>query len=593
MQNVKTFIRMYKQLIAILNQKQRRQAILVAVMAIFSALFETLGVSVVLPFVLAMLQPQQLMENQYIDPILKVFNITNVSYVLIITAILIIIVYVAKNVFILFFNYIQLNFRNKLERDLSILMLKSYIYKPYKFFLDINSAEIMRGITGDISGVATTVDNFCGLFNEGLTCVMLAVLLVAINPVMAICLLLLAGVTALVMIVGLRKKNAESGEKAREAFARRYQHAYQAVNGIKEIHVMKRQQNFLKYYEDASDVACRYNTQYLWISKLPSRVIETVFISGLVVLVLLSIQSINDLSILVAQFGAIAVAAVRVLPSISNIANAMNSLIYQRPALEAAYENITNLPKSIVNVQNKETKQVEEKTNFNEKIEIKKITWKYNDGLPNILDNLDMEICAGEAVGLIGESGAGKTTLADIILGLFQPQNGNITVDGSDIFCADTNWHKLIGYVPQNVFLIDDTIRNNILFGVDENAIDEDKIWKAVEQAQLKDFVKNLPQGLDTVLGERGVKISGGQRQRIAIARALYYNPEILVLDEATSALDNDTENAIMESINTLQGEKTLIIVAHRLTTISKCDKIYEIKNGEAFLKDKEEVLIS
>ena len=170
-------------------------------------------------------------------------------------------------------------------------------------------------------------------------------------------------------------------------------------------------------------------------------------------------------------------------------------------------------------------------------------------------------------------------------MGLFQPQNGEITVDGKSIYEADTNWHKLVGYVPQNVFLIDDTVRNNILFGVDEEDIDEERIWQAIEQSQLKEFVKNLPQGLDTVLGERGIKISGGQRQRIAIARALYYDPEILVLDEATSALDNDTENAIMESINTLQGVKTLIIVAHRLTTIANCDKVYEIRNGRAFLK--------
>lgn len=593
MQNVKTFIRMYKQLIAILNQKQRRQAILVAIMAIFSALLETMGVSVVLPFILAMLQPEQLMDNRYIKPVLEVLNITEVVSVLTFTAILIVVVYIAKNAFILLFNFIQLNFRNRLERDLSILMLKSYIYKPYKFFLDINSAEIMRGITGDISGVATTVDSFCSLFNEGLTCILLGVLLVAINPMMAFCLLLLAAFTALIMVVGLRKKNAECGEKTREAFAKRYQHAYQAVNGIKEIHVMKRQNNFLRYFKDASEVACNYNTQYLWISKLPSRVIETIFISGLIVLVLLSMKSVNDLSVLVAQFGAIAVAAVRILPSISNIANAMNSLVYQRPALESAYENITNLKHPYGDSLEVENVNGTGKTEFQEKISVNGISWKYSEELPNILDNLNLEICPGEAIGLVGESGAGKTTLADILLGLFQPQTGDITVDGKSIFNIDTNWHKLIGYVPQSVFLIDDTVRNNILFGVDEQDIDENRIWRAVEQAQLKEFVENLPQGLDTVLGERGIKISGGQRQRIAIARALYYNPDILVLDEATSALDNDTEGAIMESINTLQGEKTLIIVAHRLTTINKCDKIYEIKNGQAILKNKEEILTS
>ncbi len=350
---------------------------------------------------------------------------------------------------------------------------------------------------------------------------------------------------------------------------------------------MKRQDNFLKYFEDASEVSCKYNTKYLWISKLPSRVIETVFISGLIILVLFSMNSVSDVSVLIAQFGAVAVAAVRILPSISNIANAMNSLVYQRPALESAYVNITDLKNQNEDTNKPKPLGSNRQGGFKDKIIINNVSWKYEDNLPNVLDRLDMEIKPGEAIGLIGESGAGKTTLTDILLGLFKPQNGEITVDGKSIYDADTNWHKLVGYVPQSIFLIDDTVRNNILFGVDDNDIDEERIWQTIEQAQLKEFVMNLPKGLDTVLGERGIKISGGQRQRIAIARALYYDPEILVLDEATSALDNDTENAIMESINSLQGKKTLIIVAHRLTTIEKCDKVYEVRNGKVGIVEK------
>ena len=582
MKNVITFINMFKQLMAILNNKQKRRAIIVAFMAIFSALLATMGVSVVIPFILAMLQPEQLIENKYIGPLLELSGVTNTIGIVTVTAVLIIAVYVIKNSFILLFNFFQLDFRNKLERDLSNLMLKSYIYKPYQYFLDVNSAEIMRGITGDISGVATTVDSYCALFNEGLTCILLGSLLVIINPFMAVSLLLLAVGTALIMVLGLRKKTAECGEQCREAFAKRYQHAYQAVNGIKEIHVMKRQKNFLRYFEEASDVACKYNTRYLWISKLPSRVIETIFISGLVFLVLLSMRGINDITVLVAQFGAVAVASVRILPSISNIANAMNSLVYQRPALENVYENITNLKKQSECLEQKRIIEPSAQAVFRDKIHIKNISWKYSDELPNVLENLDMEIRPGEAIGLIGESGAGKTTLADILLGLFKPQYGDILVDGKSIYENSTNWNKLVGYVPQNVFLIDDTVRNNILFGVDEEKADEERIWQTIERAQLKEFVERLPHGIDTVLGERGIKISGGQRQRIAIARALYYNPPIIVLDEATSALDNETENAVMESINNLQGEKTLIIVAHRLTTIEKCDKVYEISNGKA-----------
>lgn len=591
MQNIKTFVRMYRQLVQILNRRQKIAAIGVAVLAMVSALLETLGVSVVLPFILAMLQPVQLMENRYVAMILQLFGISDIMQMLILLAAGIILVYLLKNAFVLFFNYIQLRFRNGLERDLSVLMLKSYLYKPYSFFLDVNSAEIMRGITGDISGVATVVDGYCHLLNEGLTCILIGTFLIMINPLMAGSLLLLAGMTALLIVTGLRKKIAECGIESRNAFAQRYQHAYQAVNGIKEINVMKRQNSFLRYFSDASDKACKNNTKYLWISMLPSRTIEVIFISGLILLVLINYRTSDNMTLLMAQFGSLAVASIRVLPALSNITNAMTSLVYNRPALENAYENIVEGKLYLQEYEEVPAEAGIEKDKLCDRITVDHITWKYGERLPNVLKELDLEIYPGESIGLIGESGAGKTTLADTLLGLFKPQSGQITADGRDIFAPATCWHKMVGYVPQNVFLIDDTVRNNILFGVEEQEVDESKIWRAVEQAQMKEFVTHLPQGLDTVLGERGVKISGGQRQRIAIARALYYNPDILVLDEATSALDNETENAVIESIDALQGEKTLIIVAHRLSTIANCDKIYEIKDGKAVLRDKGEVL--
>lgn len=593
MQNIKTFVRMYHQLVEILNKRQKKAAVAVALLAMVSALLEMLGVSVVLPFILAMLQPIQLMNNSKVAAVLGLFGITSIWGMLALFAVGVISVYVIKNIVILIFNYIQLRFRNTLERDLSILMLRSYIYQPYSYFLNINSAEVIRGITSDIAGVAAVVDGYCHLLNEGLTCILLGAVLIVINPFIALSLILLAGITALVIVSILRKKIAQCGMETREAFAKRTQHAYQAVNGIKEIHVMKRQDSFLRFFSDASDTACKYNTRYLWIAMLPNRVVEVIFISGLIVMILLSYQTSDDMTVLIAQFTSLAAASVRILPAISNIANAMTSLVYNRLSLENAYENIVS--GKLYYLESEDVNSVSAKEAQGSKmqngIKVSQVIWRYEEGLPNVLQNLDMEIKSGEAIGLMGESGAGKTTLADIILGLFTPQEGAVTVDDKSIFDTATGWHKMIGYVPQNTFLLDDTVRNNILFGVDETDVSEDKVWKAVEQAQMKEFVKQLPQGLDTVLGECGIKISGGQRQRIAIARALYYDPDILVLDEATSALDNETENAVIESINALQKEKTLIIVAHRLSTIANCDKIYEVKNGKAILRNKEEVL--
>lgn len=590
MQNIKTFIRMFSQLKKILDNKQKKVAVLVAFISMVVATLETMGVSVILPFVLAMLEPQTLLENDKLSKILAILKISDERGIITVTALLIVIVYAVKNLIIILSNRVQLNFRNTMERDLSVLMLRSYIYQPYSFFLNINSAEVMRGITSDISGVATVVDNYCTLFTEGLTCLLIGVLLIALNPVMACCLVVLAGVTAVIMVMAFKKQIGSFGVKCRDAFAKRYKHAYQAINGIKEISVMKRQDNFLGEYIESSRVACNYNTKYLWISKLPSRVIEFVFITGLIVIVLFSYNKSNDMTLLIAQFSAIAVASVRILPSVSSLANSMNSLVFQRPALESAYSNIMAGRKYIESIE--ETKKKSDvDIRFEKELKIDAISWKYKEDLPEVLNNLYLSIKPGEAIGLIGESGAGKTTLADIILGLFKPQKGTITVDERDIFDLNTGWHKLIGYVPQSVFLMDDTIKNNILFGIDSSEIDDARLEQAIDKAQLREFVEKQPEGINTVLGERGVKISGGQRQRIAIARALYYNPPILVLDEATAALDNETESAVIESINALQGEKTLIIIAHRLTTIANCDYIYEIKDGKAIARSKQEVL--
>lgn len=592
MQNIKTFFRMFRQLNEILTSSQKRQAVVIALLSIISALLETLGVTVILPFILAMLQPQTLMEYEKIAWILDFLGITDAVGMITFVGVTVILIYIFKNVFIMIFNFFKLRFRNNLERDLSIIMLKSYVSKPYAFFLNVNSAEIMRGITGDNAGVATAVDSYCNLLNECLTCAMIGIVLILINPIMAITVLGLAGVIALIMVLILRKRVSTCAVKSRDAFALRYRYSYETVNGIKDIDVMKRQGFFLKKFAQASDNAAKANTEYLWIAAMPSRATEVIFISGLVLMVLIAYNFFSDdMTLLVAQFSALAVASTRLLPSIANISNAMNALIFQRPALENAHTNIVTggLRDSLTD--DGDTQDDGKKNAFTDKIHVDDIVWRYAPHLPNVINHLSLDIHRGEAIGFIGESGAGKSTLADILLGLYTPQNGSITVDGKKIFDEDTGWHKMVGYVPQTVFLLDDTVRNNILFGIPEEDANEELLQRAIDQAQMRGFVEKLEHGMDTVLGERGVKISGGQRQRIAIARALYYNPDILVLDEATSALDNETESAVIEAINALQGDKTLIIVAHRLTTIANCDRVFEIGNGVAREVDKDSIL--
>lgn len=379
----------------------------------------------------------------------------------------------------------------------------------------------------------------------------------------------------------------------RQANAAKSQYSYQAVMGIKEITVLDRRKQFIDQFKEAAEVEARTSLINGFIMACPDRILEGVCIAGFMGIVSVEIAMGKELDNFIPVLGTFAMGAFRILPSISKISSRINSLVFFRPCLQSTYDNLREIREynqesatKIVQL----TESYDEKVSFQNSIAIKNISWKYLNTENSVLQNLSLTIQKGESVAFIGSSGAGKTTLADVIMGLLRPQSGTVEMDGTDIFTIPHQWARTIGYVPQSVFLIDDTVRSNVAFGLKRSDVSDERVWVALEEAQLKEFVKGLPHGLDTIVGERGVKFSGGQRQRIAIARALYENPDILVLDEATAALDTETENAVMESIDALQGSKTLIIVAHRLTTIRNCDKIYEIKDGIAVERSKADV---
>lgn len=596
MANLKIVWKMIRQLAYIMNRNQQRQCLWAFIAMLIAAIFETLGVSVIIPFIISMTQPDALMQNEYIREITELFHVTTVTGLMVLMAFGVIMIYIFKNVIILVSNYIQIRFRNNLEKDLSVLMLDSYMKRPYTYFLEVNSGDILRGVNSDISGVAQIVDGFFGFFSELFTFILICAFLIYLNPIIALGLIAVVSTCAILIVLGFKGRINKLGKRAREVFARRFECANQAVCGIKEITVMQRRDSFTRQYAEASEVAASCNINYQFTSRVPNKIIEVVFISSIVLMCAVCFNDELNIVNIIPQLSAIAVACVRVLPSVSTMAASINTLVYYRMTLDSACENVKKAEDYETWLQKyrwekeKDNNDYQGKTEFKDNIVIKNIKWKYENTDTYVLDNLSLEIQKGEAIGLIGESGAGKSTLADIILGLLKPQEGSVMADKLDVFAMPKQWSKMIGYVPQMVFLADDTIRNNIAFGLPENEIDEEQIWKALEQTQLKSFIEKLPERLDTVVGERGIKFSGGQRQRVAIARALYYNPEILVLDEATSALDTETETAVMEAIDALQRHKTLIIVAHRLTTIKNCDKIYEIRDGKAFLRMKEEV---
>lgn len=594
MQNIRTFCEMFRQLMFILNHRQKEHFLFLAIGSVFVGLLETLGVSIIIPYIMVMLSPDEFMQNQYVKILINIMGITEYFQLLLVVAAAIILVYILKSAIVLLINFLQAKFRNGLERDLSNKMLESYLRQDYLFHINTNSSEVVRGVHSDISGIASVVENFSSVASEGLSTLLIGIFLIWINSVMAITILALAGLTSLGIVIAFKKKVNVSGEKCRNAFQKKIQYIQQSENGIKDIIVKQKYDYFIDQFKKYSEQACYYNTTYLTISKVPNRIIEVVFITGLLLSSVFFIGRGGDASLYVTQLGAFAVAAVRILPSISSMTVYMNNLIYFRPTVEATYQNLLDGVGSPCG--QSDTLQMKEalsndRVEFQDRICIEHIEWKYADDLDYVLKDISLEIHKGEAVGIIGSSGAGKTTLVDILLGLLKPQSGTITMDGKDVFENPVLWAKKVGYVPQSLFLLDDTVRRNIAFGIPEEEIDDRRIQEVLDEAQLRDMVDHLPGGLDTELGEQGMKISGGQRQRIAIARALYFEPDILILDEATSALDQEIERAVMGAVDALRGRKTLVIVAHRISTLRKCDKIYEVKDKKIFLRNKKEVL--
>ena len=590
-----TLIRMWNQLRYIMTEKQKRQSAAIFILIIGGALFETLGVSAILPFIQSIMEPEELVNKWYIAVIVRTLNLKDTYSIVYLCGVFISLVYVIKNVYLFASSRIQSKFRWRFQKNLSTKMLASYMKRPYVYFLDINSAEIIRTLSTDVFGVLEILQNGFRFFSEFFTVVLIGIFTISVDAVMALQILLIAGLCFFGITFFFKNRLSKIGAKQRDANVERTKCAYQAVNGYKEVQVMQRADCFVEAYEEAYEGQRKLDVSFETISALPERLIETVCIIGLILVVCLRLASGVAVEEFVPKLSVFAVAAFRILPSVSRMTGYLNNVVYYRPTAEAVSDELHAVEeyRQIIDRQiNKEVEeQSDEEYSFRDKVEVRNIRWKYPRSDKYVLQDVSITIEKGDSVALIGASGAGKTTLADVILGLLHPEGGAVSVDGIGIETIPRKWSRLIGYVPQVVFLVDDTIRNNIAFGLRQEEINDEMVWSALEQAQLKEFVQGLPNELNTIVGERGVKFSGGQRQRIAIARALYYNPDILVLDEATSALDNETESAVMESIEALQGHKTLIIVAHRLTTIRKCNKIYEITDGHAILREKEEVL--
>lgn len=593
--NIQSLIQIIKKLIYILDRNQKRGAIWLFCVIIVSSILELLGVTAILPFVQAVTNPEIVMKNKYILVFMSKLHIRSSEQLLLFLGICVIVLYLLKNILLIYSSYVQYNYSSRIQMQLSIKMLKSYINRPYLYFTNTNSSEIIRGCSADITSVYNIISMLADIVTQVLTVGVIGVFLICTDPIMAISILIIMFVILICIILFFKPTIKKAGKESLKVSTEMTKVLYQSINGIKEILVMQRREVFLDAYRIASDKNRKVQKKYNTLNACPDRIVEGICIGGIIGVVCIRLISNSDSMLLfIPKLAAFAIGSFKILPSVGKIASRMNVVVFSIPGLDNVYQNIKEVNKRYYRQGQKAMvfeKEKNEKIQFDKKIEIRNVSWKYNDSETDVLTDINLDINKGESIALIGESGSGKTTLSDILLGLMKPTEGTIKMDGIDVYSIPYQWAQVIGYVPQFVYLFDDTIRNNIAFGQKKEKISDTVIWDALEQAQLKNFVQQLPEGLDTFVGESGVRLSGGQRQRIAIARALYNKPQILVLDEATASLDNETEVAVMESIEALQGQVTLIIVAHRLSTIKNCDYIYEIKEGKAVLRDKVEVL--
>lgn len=576
----------------ILNKSQKRYGVVILIFSFMGAILETLGVSVIAPLVTVLLTPEELMSSEYVILICSIFHISEYEKMVFLIGGGIILIYIIKNLFFILLSWVRAKYACKIQRELSVEMMVSYMKRGYTFFTRHNTGELINGVATDVGSVYLIVSNGLKIIVDIMTIALICIFMIMKDVELAVTVVLLALACLTLIIKVFRKSMIKSGEMYRKYNARSHQALLHAFEGIKDVIILDRRDFFAQEYDNNWTNQQRENVGRTVAAESPAYIIEGVCVSGLLLAISFQAMTSENPAAMVATLASFAIGAFRVLPSLGRISSAVNVILYSFEGLNSVYTNIVEArsyeKEHLQKVESDNDKQ--ETLVFQDALEIKNLSFAYENQKEDVIHQLNMRIPKGQSVAFIGHSGAGKTTLSDIILGLLLPREGAVLLDGTDIQKLGKSWRQVIGYVPQSVYLADNTIRFNVAFGEKRKKVDDDRVWKALEQAQLKEFVEGLPEGIDTYVGDRGIRFSGGQRQRMAIARALYYEPQILVLDEATAALDTETEQAVMQSIEALQGKITMIIVAHRLTTIKNCDVIYEIKNGTAVVRNKDEL---
>ena len=608
------FLDIFHKIKYIMSRPQKILAMIILFMTCIGSVLECLGTSIIIPLVNVIQNPVSVTNTSFFKNNYYLNGLTYSELVLFIGG-CVVLLYVFKNIYFIILAWVRIKFSCKIQRETAISLFISYMSRGYQFFLGTNFGELRRGVSDDAECANRLCYYSLKILSEALSIILICGFMVFADWQLATAMFFMAFVCVIIIYFVFRKKMYKAGEDLRKYSARGGQALIHAFQGTKDVLLLRKQGHFIYEYEKnqikIQEAICKQTMG----AESPAYIIEGLCIVGLMTAVCGKFASGNASPEYIAILAAFAVGAFRILPSLGRISASLNMVMNSIPGVNSVYEEMKKAEEFLqqhpemaikANVEyngliNKGQEFEDITTDnatgdwgpkFNESLVINNVSFAYNDEAGNIIDNLNLEIKKGTSIAIIGESGAGKSTLVDVLLGLLIPDRGQIYMDGVDIRKIPELWSRTVGYVPQSVFLSAGSIKANVAFGESDERIDETRVKDALTKAKLNEFVNELPEGIETYVGDRGIKLSGGQRQRIAIARALYHKPEIMVLDEATSALDNETEEAVMDAIEELQGEVTMVIVAHRLTTIRKCDVIYEVKNGKLIERKRQDILV-
>lgn len=577
-----------KKLFKIMNRKQKIALSLLFIAILINSAFELVGIAMIAPVVTVLQAGESdfatvISNNFFAKLTCTIFGINpvygNARYIIIMMVVIIIILYVIKAAIYLVVSYLVSLYTCTLSRSLSSKMIGAYLSMPYDYFVNTNSSVIIRKCTNDVSSFTSSISGIVNTAVAAFTTIAIFAYLMVQSWAITLTITAVMGLAAFISVFFIKKKARERGRMARRYSARSIDILHRTIFGIKETKISRSEKFFTKQYYDNAYASNQNQIIYEMLGKIPSVIVQNFGIIVLMCIMIFLVGTGVQSAWIVTTLTGLVVAVTKLLPNINVITNNAVAFSYFRPAVESLVKDTKEAEEIIRMRKEREAKSDGKPIAFKKDIRIQNLSFKYRPDLDYVIKNANIVIKKGEYVALSGMSGAGKTTLVDNMLGLLTPQKGDIKVDGKSIYDNIDSYRRLLSYVPQNIYLLDDTVKANICFGLDASKAKDSEVWAALEKAQLKKVIQALPDKLNSKIGEAGVKLSGGQRQRIGIARAFFRDTPIVVLDEATSAVDYKTENAILSDIRKVKGDKTIIIITHRLNTISRCDHIYGIEN--------------